>query len=72
MSSPEAEFYEKMVDRDRYRGQWIAIVGGRVLASGKNSGYVYAEAVRRADGKTPLLVSIPNGDTTEFLGLGAN
>lgn len=67
MSSTEAEFYENMTDRDEYRGQWIAILGDRVVASGKNAGDVYAEAAKRANGRTPLLVAIPDNDDAEFL-----
>lgn len=60
MNSPESKFLEEMEDKDQYSGLWIAISGDRVVASGKNSGDVYAKAVKHTKGKVPLLVAIPD------------
>ena len=60
MNSPESKFLEEMEDKDRYSGLWIAISGDRVVASGKNSGDVYAKAAKYTKGKVPLLVAIPD------------
>ena len=60
MNSPESKFLEEMEDKDQYSGLWIAISGARVVASGKNSGDVYAKAAKYTKGKVPLLVVIPD------------
>ena len=60
MSSPESKFLEEMGDKELYSGQWIAILGARVIASGRNISSVYAKAAKSAEGKTSLFVEIPD------------
>lgn len=67
MNSPESKFLEEMKDKDQYSGLWIAILGATVVASGKNSGAVYAKALKHTEGKVPLLVAIPNKDEEQTL-----
>ena len=67
MNSPESEFLAEMEDKEQYSGLWIAISGAKVVASGKNSGDVYAEAAKYTKGKAPLLVAIPDKDKEQTL-----
>ncbi|MBI4170639.1 MAG: succinyl-CoA synthetase subunit alpha [Candidatus Aenigmarchaeota archaeon] len=55
--SKEFEFYVK-TDLSKYKGQYIAIVDDRVVASGGNAKKVIEEAKIKT-GKTPLLAKIP-------------
>ena len=67
MNSPESEFLAEMEDKEQYSGLWIAISGAKVVASGKNSGDVYAKAAKYTKGKAPLLVAIPDKDKEQTL-----
>ena len=67
MNSPESKFLEEMEDKEQYSGLWIAISGAKVVASGKNSGDVYAKAAKYTKGKAPLLVAIPDKNEEQTL-----
>ena len=54
MSSTESEYLIAMVDRDSYRGKWIAIVDNNIVAEGKTISQVYQNAAKVSGGKTPL------------------
>ena len=58
MKTKEFEFFVK-TDISKYRGQYVAIVGDKVVASGENAKKVLEEAARMFPGKTPLLAKIP-------------
>lgn len=60
-ASEEWEFLDKMEGRERYRGQWIAILGSRVIASGVDLKDVYAMAKSVSD-STPFIVKMPDTD----------
>ena len=55
--SKEFQFYLK-ADLSKYSGQYIAIVGEKVVASGDNAKVVWEEAKRKT-GKIPTLAKIP-------------
>ena len=57
-SSPESQFLMAMGDKEQYSGQWVAILGSKVIAHGKAIDKVYAEAAKISKGKTPLFVNI--------------
>jgi hypothetical protein len=42
-------------DLEVYRGKWIAVVDGGVVASGINAKKVYEQAKKKCPGKEPLL-----------------
>lgn len=67
MNSTESEFLAGMENKEQYSGLWIAISGTTVVASGKNSGDVYAKAAEYTKGKAPLLVAIPDKDEEQTL-----
>ena len=67
MSSSESKFLEEMKNKEQYRGQWIAILGVRIVANGKNINDVYAKAAKSAKGKTPLFVEIPDKNKEQTL-----
>ncbi|MBI1658428.1 MAG: hypothetical protein IS632_06610 [Thaumarchaeota archaeon] len=67
MSSPESKFLEEMSNKEQYSGQWIAILGARIIASGKSINDVYAKAAKSAKDKTPLFVEIPDKNKEQTL-----
>ena len=58
-SSIEAEYYEKncKVICKKYRGKWIAILGEKVIASGKGISVLYQSLSN--EHQTPLIMYIP-------------
>lgn len=67
MSSPESQFLVAMDDKKQYRGQWVAILGSKVIAQGKAIDKVYAEAAKISKDKTPLFVKIPDKNKEQTL-----
>jgi ferredoxin len=43
-----------------YLGQWIAIVGEQVIASGTDGKAVFKEAKRKCPNKEPLILKVPH------------
>jgi Family of unknown function (DUF5678) len=58
MSSAESQFLTSL-DRDKYRGKWIAILDSKVIAEGTDLTEVYNRAMKEAKGRTPLFEQIP-------------
>ena len=56
------EFYIN-ADLSEYAGKWIAIVDGKVVASGDRADEVYDEAKRRFSDKEVMLAKVPTEDT---------
>ena len=61
MTSKEFEFYLK-ADLRKYEGEYVAIVGDEVAASGRNAKKVWEEAKKKTK-KIPTLAKIPKDDT---------
>ena len=64
----EEEYLDTM-DRDEYdsyRGEWIAIVGRKVVAHGVSISEVGKEATKKANGKPPMLERILRDDEDEI------
>ncbi len=57
MKTKEFEFYVK-ADLSKYQGQYVAIVGDKVVASGGNAKEVLEEAKKKT-GKIPTIAKIP-------------
>lgn len=53
------EYYVK-VDTSPYKGQWIAIAGGEIVAHGKEADKVYKQAEKKSRGKEISLAKAPN------------
>jgi ABC-type hemin transport system ATPase subunit len=56
------EFYIN-ADLSEYAGKWIAIVDGKVVASGDRADSVYDEAKRKYPDKEVMLAKVPTADT---------
>ena len=56
------EFYIN-ADLSEYAGKWIAIVDGKVVASGDRADEVYDEAKREYPDKEVMLAKVPTEDT---------
>jgi len=56
------EFYIN-ADLSEYAGKWIAIVDGKVVASGDRADEVGREAERKYPNKKIALAKVPEGDT---------
>ncbi len=71
MSDVEGDFLESLSlkEVEPYRGRWIAIVGREIVASGKELPRVYQEAIKKSNGKTPLIEHFPESleETTYIL-----
>jgi len=62
VSSKEFDFYIR-ADLSRFAGQYIAIVGEKVVASGSNAQTVWRQAKRRFPSSTPTMGKLPRADT---------
>ena len=67
MSSPESQFLMEMNNKEQYLGQWVAILGSKVIAHGKSIEKVYVEATNISKGKTPLFVQISDESKEQTL-----
>jgi hypothetical protein len=58
--SVESKYYEKNCKRicKTYRGKWIAILGKKIIASGKGITEMHA----KTKGETPLVMFIPENE----------
>ena len=61
-SSKEFEFFIQ-ADLSRFAGQYVAIVGEKVVASGSNAQAVWRHAKRRFPSSTPTLGKLPREET---------
>jgi hypothetical protein len=61
-SSKEFEFFIR-ADLSRFAGQYVAIVGEKVVASGSNAEAVWRQAKRRFPSSTPTLGKLPRAET---------
>ena len=55
------EFYIN-ADLSEYAGKWIAIVDGKVVASGDRADEIYEEARKRYPGKRIAIDKVPTDD----------
>jgi hypothetical protein len=55
------------LDPRRYEGDWIALLGDIIVAHGRNLRDVYAEALEKHPGKTPLFTKVPESNETLIL-----
>jgi hypothetical protein len=62
VSSKEFDFFIR-ADLSRFAGQYIAIVGENVVASGSNAQTVWRQAKRRFPSSTPTMGKLPRTDT---------
>jgi hypothetical protein len=51
------------IDFSKYRGRYVAVVRGRVVASGTNAKRVWLQAKRKSPSARPELHKIPKGET---------
>ncbi len=56
------EFYIN-ADLSEYAGKWIAIVDGKVVATGDRADVVYDQAKKRYPDKEVMLAKVPTDDT---------
>jgi len=61
-SNMEFDFFLK-ADLSRFAGQYIAIVGHQVAASGSDAQRVWREAKRRFPSSTPTIGKLPRAET---------
>jgi hypothetical protein len=61
-SSKEFDFFIR-ADLSRFAGQYVAIVGAKVVASGSNAQTVWRQAKRRFSSSTPTLGKLPRAET---------
>jgi Family of unknown function (DUF5678) len=61
-SSVEFNFFIR-ADLSRFAGQYIAIVGEKVVASGPNAQKVWKQAKRRFPSSTPTIGKLPRAET---------
>jgi hypothetical protein len=61
-SSKEFDFFIR-ADLSRFAGQYIAIVGEEVVASGPNAQTVWRQAKRRYPSASPTLAKLPRTET---------
>ena len=67
MSSAESRFLISMDNKEQYRDEWVAILGSKVIAHGKDVGKVYEEATKMSKGKTPLFTVITDKNKEQTL-----
>jgi len=62
MSQANQENYEYFLrlNVENYLDEWIAIVGGEVVAHGRNVKEVYEEAKKNYPGRRPLISKVPS------------
>ncbi len=60
--SVEFDFFLR-ADLSRFAGQYIAIVGQQVVASGSNARLVWSQAKRRFPSSTPTIGKLPRVET---------
>jgi hypothetical protein len=60
--SKEFDFFIR-ADLSRFAGQYVAIVGEKVVASGPNAQTVWRKAKRRFPSSTPTLGKLPRSET---------
>ncbi len=53
MSSTESQFLMSM-EKEQYKGKWVAILDSEVIAKGGDLSTVYKEAIEKSNGRTPL------------------
>ncbi|MBI4488099.1 MAG: succinyl-CoA synthetase subunit alpha [Deltaproteobacteria bacterium] len=61
-SSAEFDFFIR-ADLSRFAGQYIAILGQKVVASGSNAQMVWKQAKKRFPSSTPTIAKLPRAET---------
>ena len=61
-SSKEFDFFIR-ADLSRFAGQYVAIVGEQVVASGSNAQTVWRQAKRRFPSSIPTMGKLPRAET---------
>ena len=62
--SVESQFLMSL-EKEQYRGKWIAILDSKIIAEGKDLPEVYKDAMKEAKGRTPLFEYIPEKEAEE-------
>ena len=62
LRSPEFEHFLK-TPLKRYKGQYVAILGSKVVASGKDAKEVWEKARKKYPKKLPTLAKLPKEET---------
>lgn len=69
--SPEFEYFLK-ADLSRYKGQYVALLGKKVVASGVNAKQVWQKARKKFPAQLPTLAKLPKEEvfSLRFLSFG--
>lgn len=51
---------------ERFAGKWVAVLDGKVIAHGTDARKVYDEALKKSNGREPLLFRVPSEDIMVF------
>lgn len=65
-TSPEFEYFIK-ANLSRYKGQYVALLGKKVIASGTNAKEVWEKAKKKSRGKLPTLAKLPQEEVLILL-----
>ncbi len=58
------------IDFSKYKGRYVAIVGRRIVASGKDAEKVWLEAKRKHPDAQPELLKVSKGETLVLITCG--
>ena len=64
--SQEFDFYS-LTDMSNHAGEWVAILGREIIASGKDLKEVYKEAKKKAGNREPMFARVPKEQETLIL-----
>ena len=70
MTSLQAEhnwLVEQHKEAKKYAGQWIAILGNKIVAHGRSLQEVYRKAIRQHPRNPPLVTYVPKKDEEIFI-----
>lgn len=67
MSSTESKFLMELENKEKYLGQWIAILDSKIIVAGVDLSAVYKEAMKEGKGRTPLFNYISKKQEVETL-----
>ena len=57
----------ELENKEKYLGQWIAILGSEIIATGEDLSMVYKEAMKEGKGRTPLFNYVSKKQEAETL-----